>query len=703
MASQSKTQAVQAQVDEVVNIMNDNIRNVMRRGEELETLQNKTEDLQNSSSQFQRGATAIRKEMWWKDMKMKLILGGVVIAIIIIIIDKQTMMAPNKKKWASQQGAADWQEPADVSSSKTPARHKLVPAASHQVPDAVDPVYSSSSAEQIQQLNVGTAGPIDHNEHVAWAAAAAAAAAAEHSTGSAVLMHAEAPSSSSSTSANYSMAAYHDTTTEHHLQAPSYNQEDTNYDAANDDDDYQALPGFGERHHDHHHLSHHHYQSPAEVPFQPEYEAASSTAVAQAEDVNPVPRSLSDERLPSMRELMARCVALEYQREKPAVGVDERHEDAGNHDVGKKGAEEVDRHLVAPVATEQVIAQGSVPPLGAPADKDGSLQLEVGGGGNGAPGTWSAPRSPSGAHAGFSSSMGMPWMESYNRMNDMSMMGHGSSHHDLAQYGSSQGSEAGFHYGMHQPHQHFGSHHYGHGSEGLLSSQISPMADYAIDPRTGLYTSNSNSAGMVGVGHPGSTSPYSNDPAGQAAAAAAAAAAFIINTNGYQGPGSPTSGHHHHPHPHHYSTSPSSSSHPYRHPHHQGPTRTSSRRSRVSNSSDSNSDHHDVSHMGGEDDGDYTSSYNPRDPTPRRYLCNVCNKRFTRPSTLRTHMNSHTGERPFACPTANCGWRFTVLSNLKRHMRICPGSKKEESVHLLDGHHHHHHPSAPDGGRWPSM
>ncbi|KAJ3139132.1 hypothetical protein HK100_011830 [Physocladia obscura] len=28
---------------------------------------------------------------------------------------------------------------------------------------------------------------------------------------------------------------------------------------------------------------------------------------------------------------------------------------------------------------------------------------------------------------------------------------------------------------------------------------------------------------------------------------------------------------------------------------------------------------------------------------PRRYMCSVCSKRFTRPSTLRTHMNSHTG------------------------------------------------------------
>ncbi|EXX58230.1 Cmr3p [Rhizophagus irregularis DAOM 197198w] len=56
--------------------------------------------------------------------------------------------------------------------------------------------------------------------------------------------------------------------------------------------------------------------------------------------------------------------------------------------------------------------------------------------------------------------------------------------------------------------------------------------------------------------------------------------------------------------------------------------------------------------------------------TPKRYKCNICQKRFTRPSSLQTHMYSHTGEKPFKCPIEGCGRHFSVVSNLRRHQKI---------------------------------
>ncbi|KAI9320719.1 hypothetical protein BX666DRAFT_2130907 [Dichotomocladium elegans] len=58
------------------------------------------------------------------------------------------------------------------------------------------------------------------------------------------------------------------------------------------------------------------------------------------------------------------------------------------------------------------------------------------------------------------------------------------------------------------------------------------------------------------------------------------------------------------------------------------------------------------------------------DATPRRYKCSVCDKRFSRPSSLATHMHSHTGEKPYTCQVEGCGRRFSVVSNLRRHAKI---------------------------------
>jgi len=46
------------------------------------------DELEAQAHNFKRGATKVRKRMWWNDMKMKIILAFVIIAIIVIIICK---------------------------------------------------------------------------------------------------------------------------------------------------------------------------------------------------------------------------------------------------------------------------------------------------------------------------------------------------------------------------------------------------------------------------------------------------------------------------------------------------------------------------------------------------------------------------------------------------------------------------------------
>lgn len=65
------------------------------------------------------------------------------------------------------------------------------------------------------------------------------------------------------------------------------------------------------------------------------------------------------------------------------------------------------------------------------------------------------------------------------------------------------------------------------------------------------------------------------------------------------------------------------------------------------------------------------STTTPYPQNHERYVCRTCHKAFSRPSSLRIHSHSHTGEKPFRCTHAGCGKAFSVRSNMKRHERGC--------------------------------
>ena len=51
------------------------------------------------------------------------------------------------------------------------------------------------------------------------------------------------------------------------------------------------------------------------------------------------------------------------------------------------------------------------------------------------------------------------------------------------------------------------------------------------------------------------------------------------------------------------------------------------------------------------------------------YLCKFCNKLFGRSDHLRTHIRTHTGEKPYPCEVAGCDRRFARSDERGRHMK----------------------------------
>uniref|UniRef100_A0A2P2JY31 Vesicle-associated membrane protein 722 n=1 Tax=Rhizophora mucronata TaxID=61149 RepID=A0A2P2JY31_RHIMU len=77
---------VKAQVSEVKSVMMENIEKVLDRGEKIELLVDKTDNLRSQAQDFRQQGTQMRRKMWFQNMKIKLIVLGIIIALILIII-----------------------------------------------------------------------------------------------------------------------------------------------------------------------------------------------------------------------------------------------------------------------------------------------------------------------------------------------------------------------------------------------------------------------------------------------------------------------------------------------------------------------------------------------------------------------------------------------------------------------------------------
>jgi len=66
---------------------------------------------------------------------------------------------------------------------------------------------------------------------------------------------------------------------------------------------------------------------------------------------------------------------------------------------------------------------------------------------------------------------------------------------------------------------------------------------------------------------------------------------------------------------------------------------------------------------------------------PANFACTLCDKRFTRAYNLRSHLRTHTDERPFICTV--CGKAFARQHDRKRHEGLHTGERKFVCYGLL--------------------
>lgn len=73
-------------VEEVKNVMHENIEKAVQNCVKLETIDRAAEDLMKEAGAFQINAKKLKNKLWWKNIKLWLIISCIIIIIIGIII-----------------------------------------------------------------------------------------------------------------------------------------------------------------------------------------------------------------------------------------------------------------------------------------------------------------------------------------------------------------------------------------------------------------------------------------------------------------------------------------------------------------------------------------------------------------------------------------------------------------------------------------
>lgn len=77
---------VQNEIDNVKGIMSQNIESLLERGERIDLLVDKTDRLGGNAHEFRIRSRGLRRQMWWKNVKLMALLVVVVIFLVYLFV-----------------------------------------------------------------------------------------------------------------------------------------------------------------------------------------------------------------------------------------------------------------------------------------------------------------------------------------------------------------------------------------------------------------------------------------------------------------------------------------------------------------------------------------------------------------------------------------------------------------------------------------
>ena len=86
MNTNDKIQEVELQIVSSKQQVESVLVNALERGDKLEDLENKAEELKDAGSMFEKATTQLKRSMWWKKAKPLVIIGVAILVIIAIAV-----------------------------------------------------------------------------------------------------------------------------------------------------------------------------------------------------------------------------------------------------------------------------------------------------------------------------------------------------------------------------------------------------------------------------------------------------------------------------------------------------------------------------------------------------------------------------------------------------------------------------------------